>query len=288
MSATGGSVEESLTWQQLRDKMDGARINGSALRVIRVDSTGLHVSVDWKDGRLRAYLLTDLNAADPAVLIQGIDIVSGLATTINEIAAGTAKALVVSVTGAAVGTTKGDIGAIHQIAGEANALDIAGNDADNSANSVNKLPTLSARGNAAAPSWTEGNQVPLSADLSGRLRILQTPLATLIEDDDLPPTSLAAASVEVIKITGATALALGQRVTYNLSGEPGTVTGAGIFIYVAIKGATSGKYYAVCQVGSTVSGYFDVPQAEKLNIVWRNSDATNAHVMSGHWTAMSP
>ena len=107
-----------------------------------------------------------------------------------------------------------------------------------------------------------------------------------IEDDDLPPTSLAAASAEAIIKTGTTTLALGQRVIYSLSGEPGTVTGAGIFVYIAIKGATSGKYYAVCQVGSTVSGYFEVPQAEKLNVVWRNSDATNAHVMSAHWTAM--
>lgn len=136
--------------------------------------------------------------------------------------------------------------------------------------------------------------VALQQDVSNNLKIAQQgsvsvkPLATLIEDEDLAPTSLAASSVEAIKVTGLTTLALGQRVNYNLSGEPGTVTGAGLFIYVAIKGATSGKYYAVCQSGSTVADWFDVPQAEKLNIVWRNSDATNAHVMSGHWTAMSP
>jgi hypothetical protein len=114
------------------------------------------------------------------------------------------------------------------------------------------------------------------------------PLATLVEDDDFPPTSLVAGAAEAIKTTGTVTLAVGQRVFYNLSGEPGTVTGAGLFVYVAIKGATSNKYYAVCQAGSSVSGTFDVPTAEKLNIVARNSDATNAHVFSGHWTAMSP
>lgn len=42
---------------------------------------------------------------------------------------------------------------------------------DNSSNGA-KLPVISARANAAAPSWTEGNQGPLSVDLAGNLRIL--------------------------------------------------------------------------------------------------------------------
>lgn len=40
---------------------------------------------------------------------------------------------------------------------------------DNSV-STNKLPTLSARANAAPPVWTEGRTVPLSVDLAGTLR----------------------------------------------------------------------------------------------------------------------
>lgn len=114
------------------------------------------------------------------------------------------------------------------------------------------------------------------------------PLATLVEQQSFAPTSVAAATAEGIVNTGAVTLALGQRVAYNLSGEPGTVTGAGLFIYVAVKGATSGNYYAVCQSGASVSGFFTVSQAEKLNIVRRNSDGTNAHVLSGYWQAMSP
>lgn len=50
-------------------------------------------------------------------------------------------------------------------------ITVAGGSSDNSANSVAKLPTIVARANAAGPAWTEGNQVPLSVDLSGNLRI---------------------------------------------------------------------------------------------------------------------
>ncbi|HEV8670945.1 MAG TPA: hypothetical protein VGS01_09455, partial [Candidatus Limnocylindria bacterium] len=42
---------------------------------------------------------------------------------------------------------------------------------DNSANFAAKLPILPARANAAVPAWTEGFQVPLSVDLTGRARI---------------------------------------------------------------------------------------------------------------------
>lgn len=40
---------------------------------------------------------------------------------------------------------------------------------DNTANGA-KLPVMGARANAAAPVWTEGNQVPLSVDLAGNAR----------------------------------------------------------------------------------------------------------------------
>lgn len=40
---------------------------------------------------------------------------------------------------------------------------------DNSTNGA-KLPVLPARANAAAPTWTEGNQVPFSVDLAGNAR----------------------------------------------------------------------------------------------------------------------
>lgn len=42
--------------------------------------------------------------------------------------------------------------------------------ADNSTNATTKLPVLSGRANAAAPTWTENYQVPISVDLSGNIR----------------------------------------------------------------------------------------------------------------------
>lgn len=44
--------------------------------------------------------------------------------------------------------------------------------ADNSANSSTKAPVLSAKATAASPSWTEGNQVPLSTTLAGSVRTI--------------------------------------------------------------------------------------------------------------------
>lgn len=49
-----------------------------------------------------------------------------------------------------------------------------GTSADNSANATLKLPVLPSLANAAAPSWTEGRQVPLSVDLAGNLRVNST------------------------------------------------------------------------------------------------------------------
>lgn len=49
---------------------------------------------------------------------------------------------------------------------------VTGTAADNSADSTLKLPVLAGRANASAPSWTEGNQVPLSTDLNGGLRVI--------------------------------------------------------------------------------------------------------------------
>lgn len=45
---------------------------------------------------------------------------------------------------------------------------------DNSTNSTFKAPVLSGTANAAAPTWTEGRQVPLSTDLAGNLRVITT------------------------------------------------------------------------------------------------------------------
>lgn len=48
--------------------------------------------------------------------------------------------------------------------------EVVGPSADNSSNTSTKQAVITSRANAANPSWTEGNQVPSSVDLSGRQR----------------------------------------------------------------------------------------------------------------------
>lgn len=50
-------------------------------------------------------------------------------------------------------------------------FNVVGTASDNSTNSTAKLPVLPARANTSAPTWTDGNQVPLSVDTAGALRV---------------------------------------------------------------------------------------------------------------------
>lgn len=63
----------------------------------------------------------------------------------------------------------GTVTVVQPTASNLNAA-VVGIASDNSTNSTAKLPVIAARANAAAPTWTEGNQAPLSVDLSGRQR----------------------------------------------------------------------------------------------------------------------
>lgn len=54
---------------------------------------------------------------------------------------------------------------------------------DNAAPAATQIGALVAIANAAGPTWTEGNQVLLSTDLSGALRVSGTPVAGVIEGD---------------------------------------------------------------------------------------------------------
>lgn len=84
--------------------------------------------------------------------------------------------------------------------------------ADNSANSTAKLPVLPCRANAAAQTWTEGNQVPCSTDLSGQLRVVtsSTGGTSPVQGTTLLNTrqTSAANTLNTITLTGAA----GQRV----------------------------------------------------------------------------
>ena len=66
---------------------------------------------------------------------------------------------------------KVDGSAVTQPVSFSGTVTVIGDKSDNSANSTAKLPVIAARANAAVPTWTEGNQAPLSVDLSGRQRI---------------------------------------------------------------------------------------------------------------------
>ena len=87
--------------------------------------------------------------------------------------------------------------------------------ADNSPTTP-RLPVMSARANAAAPTWTEGNQAPLSVDLAGNLRTsvggwlgstaptvgqktkAQSLPVTLASDQDAVPTTVAKAATATV------------------------------------------------------------------------------------------
>lgn len=59
---------------------------------------------------------------------------------------------------------------------------VTGTDADNAVNSTTKLPVIAGVANAASPSWTEGHEVPISVDLSGRQRVISTSAAAAADN----------------------------------------------------------------------------------------------------------
>jgi len=66
-------------------------------------------------------------------------------------------------------TTSDTVTVVQPTSSQLNAV-VIGQGTDNSTNSSNKVSTIPARANAAEQVWTEGNQVPLSVTLAGRLR----------------------------------------------------------------------------------------------------------------------
>ncbi len=114
-----------------------------------------------------------------------------------------------------------------------------------------------------------------------------TSLVTVTEIESLAPTSIPASTAETIEVTGTTALSAGELISFSLACEVGAAIAGQGAVYVAIKGATSAKYYAVAVAGTAVAGQIYAGSAEKLNIVAANGDATDAHVVSGTWEAVT-
>lgn len=127
-----------------------------------------------------------------------------------------------------------------------------------------------------------GNQ---SVALIGSTNRVDPSFRTLVEKEAFAGT-LAAPTAETNENVGTTTIPVGARVAYNLaySGSPvATANGD----YVGLRGATSNTLYAIAMSGQAVAGTFDMPTAEKLNIVAANADAATTHLAAAYWQAMT-
>lgn len=156
---------------------------------------------------------------------------------------------------------------------------------------VTALPSIPAGANAIGTvGVTALPAIPAGSNSIGTVKT--APLATLGVTNSFAPTSIAATTAETVEGTaGGVAVVIGTRVFFALScaGADDAVTAvSGAFVYVALKGVTSGRYYAMAQYGEALQGHFDAPQSENVEIVVRNSLVTGAVVMHGAFWSMSP
>lgn len=126
--------------------------------------------------------------------------------------------------------------------------------------------------------------------ISPGVGVIQQPQGpTVVTDEQNILASIAAATVETVEVAGVTALPSGTRVQGILTMQGPLTTAADVLTYVALKGATSGIYYAIAFAGQIMFVDFYIMQttAEKLNIVARNQD-TAAHEFHSHWAGVNP
>jgi hypothetical protein len=76
-------------------------------------------------------------------------------------------------------------------------------------------------------------------------------------------------------------LALGEIVHYELDGSAAVAADASVLIWIALKGASTGIYYAVCRA-NPVFGSFVVNTAEVINLVVKNASAATGYQMHGY------
>lgn len=117
----------------------------------------------------------------------------------------------VTVSGTVIANQGGtwNIGTLTSIT---NNVNIVGTQSDNSANSTAKLPVISARANAAVQTWTEGNQVPLSVDLSGNLRTIGSGNYTVVQNTG--------SNLHIVVDSGSITSSVTGTVTANQGGAP--------------------------------------------------------------------
>jgi hypothetical protein len=161
----------------------------------------------------------------------------------------------------------------------------------------------------AANAYSKAAQLPSALDGSGNFKtralvgtdnpdisVNQTnplktaPAATAVTGGIVAPTAVGEMTVESILGTGTSSLALGQTVYFSIACSAVVEVAAATesIQYIAIKGATTGLYYALAYAGEAVSGSFPVYNAEKLNIVALNSSTATGCNVTGYWQAMSP
>jgi hypothetical protein len=89
----------------------------------------------------------------------------------------------------------------------------------------------------------------------------------------LAPTSYAT-QAETVEATS-TSVPVGTVVFFSIAMLGPLTTVADVLTYVAIKGATSGTYYAACGPLDSATGSFVMAASEDLTIVVRNQDTTS-------------
>ncbi len=151
-----------------------------------VAGTGNFTVVQSTASNLRAQTASESatgSAPPPSANLSGGSVTTAAPTYINgqmsALSLTTAGALRIdgsSVTQPVSGTiaaTQSGAWTVTANAGTGNFI-VVGTGTDNTTNSTSKLPVIPARANTAAPTWTDGNMVPLSVDTSGALRITGT------------------------------------------------------------------------------------------------------------------
>jgi trimeric autotransporter adhesin len=187
--------------------------------------------------------------------------------TFNPLSLTTAGALRVdgsAVTQPVSGTVTANAGTGTFTVGQAAAANlnatVVGTGSDNTTNSTAKLPVLPARANTSAPSFTDGNMVPLSTDTSGNLRV------TINKSSTSTITSVASSTSSTSILASNTNRILAT--VYN---------GANKTMYLALASTASTSSYTIQM---DTNSYFELPAdyTGAISAVWANGVSGNALV----------
>lgn len=149
----------------------------------------------------------------------------------------------------------------------ADVLSVQGTGSDNSANpSAGKLYVVAAKASAAAPAWTEGNAVPLSTDLIGRVRTVAS-----------ANTSSVTGSITARDVASSTAT--GQNNQSIVTGSPT----AGSFVTSTLLGANTCRFV----ISGTWTGTIQPELSADGGTTWTplSAHVTQTPLSTLSWTA---